>query len=279
MFGPGFALGSSLCWGVADFLGGITSRRVGLFQFIFSTQLIVALVAGGWVAISSDPVPPVTTLAAAAGAGIGITVAVGAFFQGMVVGEMSVVAPISATGVAVPIVAGIGRGETPNAAQVVGIVAAIAGVILAARTTGERRGAPSTSGLGLALLAALGSGLFLWLMAPASRHGVPWAILFSRGVPAVALAGVVTRRRTSLRPILEPRMAASTISSATLTFCATAMYAFATLHGQLVVVSVLSSLYPAVTVMLAYRVLGERLEGLRRLGIAAVLVGVVLLSA
>ncbi len=278
MLGPAFAFGSSLAYGVADFLGGTTSRRIGTLQFVFCTQLIGVVIAGGWVAISTDPVPPVATFAAAAGAGLGLAVGVAAFFQAMVVGKMSIVAPISATGVLVPIVAGIARGERPNAAQAVGIVTAIAGVVLAARPPSERPAAAAESGLGLALLAALGTGLFLWLMAPASRHGVPWAILIARAIPALVLTVAVNVRRISLRSALQSRTASIILVSALLTFSATALYAFATLHGALVIVSVLGSLYPVVTVLLAYRVLGERTHGAQQLGIAAVLAGVVLLS-
>ncbi len=276
--GPAFALGSSLSFGVADFFGGTTSRRIGTLQFIFCTQLIAVVLAGALVAISAQPVPPVATVAAAAGAGLGMTVALAAFFQAMVVGTMSVVAPISATGVIVPIIAGVAGGERPGAPQAVGIVAAIIGVVFASRAPREHRRKAVESGFGLALLAALGSGLMLWLMAPASRHGVPWALLIARAVPAIILAAAVSIRRASLRPAFESRNAWITVASALLGFSGIGLYALATLHGQLVIVSVLASMYPAVTMLLAYRVLGERLHGVQQLGIAAVLGGVVLLS-
>ena len=278
VLGPALALGSSLTYGVSDFLGGTSSRRIGTLQFIFFTQLIGALLAIGWVVISSEPVPPVVAVVAATGAGLGLAVGVGAFFQAMVVGKMSVVAPISATGVVLPVAVGIARGERPSAAQAVGIVVAIAGVALAARPPGERQAARAESGFGLALVAAVGTGLFLWLMAPASRHGVAWAILISRVIPAVALIVVVGVRRTSLRPAFQPRMAGTIVVAALLAFAGTALYALATLHSQLVIVSVLGSLYPAVTGLLAYHVLGERLGRSQLVGIAAVLSGVVLLS-
>jgi drug/metabolite transporter (DMT)-like permease len=146
MLGPAFALGSSLSYGVADFLGGTTSRRIGTLQFIVCVQPIGVLLAAIWVAISGQPVPPVAAAAAAAGAGLGLAVGLAAFFQAMVVGKMSVVAPISATGVVLPVAVGIANGERPSAAQAVGIVAAIAGVMLAARAPGERPGAATSPG-------------------------------------------------------------------------------------------------------------------------------------
>ncbi len=278
MLGPALALGSSLTGGASDFLGGTTSRRIGTVQFMFATQLAGLVLAGAWVVISGQSAPGVATLAAAAGAGLGLMVALAAFFQAMVVGTISIVAPISATGVVVPIIAGIARGERPGAAQAVGIVAAIAGIVLAARPPREHPAAAAESGLGLALLAALGGGLFFWLMAPASRHGVPWALLVTRTIPVLVLAATLRIRRSPLRPALASRTLRTIATSTLLGFCAIALYAFATLHGQLAIVSVLASLYPVVTVLLAYRVLGERVHGAQRLGIVAVLAGVVLMS-
>jgi uncharacterized membrane protein len=278
MLGPALALGTSLAYGLGDYLGGTTSRRIGTLPFIFCAQLIMLLLAAAWVAFSADSIPPLGTLADAAGAGLAMTVGLSAFFQAMAVGKMSLVAPISATGVAIPVVAGIMRGEHPSAAQVIGILAAIAGVVLVTRSRDEQR-TQSESGLGLALLAAVGTGLFMWLMAPASRDGVPWAMLISRAIPAVVLIAVVIVRRPSLRLALQSGPAGRIITQAGLGFTASALYAFATLHGQLAVVSVLGSLYPAVTLLLAHRLLGERLEGVQQIGITAVLGGVLLLSA
>jgi uncharacterized membrane protein len=247
--------------------------------FTSCSQLIGVVCAAGWVALSGDPVPPAATLAAGAGAGLAMALALAAFFEAMVVGRMSVVAPVSSIGVVVPIAVGFAEGEQLTAAQAVGIVAAIAGVLLAARVPGEQHTASRESGLGLALIAAVGAGMFLWLMAPASDHGAPWAMLSSRAVPAVVLTAVVYARRQSLRPTLRSPNAAGTLWSSFLAFGGAALYSLATQHGQLSVIAVLGSLYPVVTVMLAYLVLGERLHRAQQVGITAVLVGIVLLSA
>jgi len=278
MIGPVLALASSLGGGASDFLAGTTSRRIGTMQFMLGSQLVGVVLAGGWLAIGGAPVPGLATLAAAAGAGLGATVCLAAFFQAMVVGTISIVAPISATGVVVPIVAGLVGGERLGAAQAIGIVAAIAGIGLASRSPRDRSSVPVESGIGLALFAALGGGVFFWLMAPASRHGVAWAVLIARAVPVLMLAFALGSRRASLRPALAPPVARTILASALLSFAAIALYAFATLHGQLAIVSVLASLYPVVTVLLAYRVLGERVHRAQQIGIATVLAGVVLMS-
>jgi drug/metabolite transporter (DMT)-like permease len=215
-------------------------------------------------------------LVGAAGAGVGMAIGASAFFRAMVVGKMGVVAPISATGVVLPVAVAILRGEHPSATQALGIVAAVA---LAARPRRKRQGVCAESGLGLALLAAVGTGLYLWLLAPASHYGVAWAVLVCRAIPAGVLTDVVGIRRTSLRAALDSRTAGTILATALLASSGSALYALATVHGQLLIVSVLASMYPAVTVLLAYGVLGERVRGSQQIGIVAVLCGVVLLSA
>jgi uncharacterized membrane protein len=246
---------------------------------MFWSQLVGFVATGTWVAVSGDPLPGVATLAAAAGAGLSLTICLAAFFQAMVVGTMSIVAPISATGVLVPIVAGLVRGERPAAVQVVGVIAAIAGIMLASRTPGERSTAAAETGLRLAFLAALGGGVFLWLMEPASRHGVAWAVFIVRAIPVFTLGAALALRGASLRHSLDSRSARIVFVAGLLGSASVALYALATLHGGLAIVSVGASLYPAVTVWLAYHVLGERVHGTQRAGIAAVLLGVLLIAA
>jgi drug/metabolite transporter (DMT)-like permease len=276
-----FALGSSLAGGTADFLGGTTSRRIGTLAWMFCTQLIGVALAGVFVLVTRDPLPTLTTLGEATAAGFSLTICLLAFFEAMVVGTMSIVAPISATGVAIPIAAGIVRGERPGAAQIVGMVAAIAGIVLASRVPREHAGVRAEAGLGLALVAATGGGAFFWLMAPASRHGgVAWATLIARAVPTLMLAAAVGLRRTPvLAAVRCPGVGRTMLVASVIGVTAVALYGYATLHGALAIVAVLSSLYPAVTVLLAYRVLGERVHRGQGFGILAVLVGIALLSA
>jgi drug/metabolite transporter (DMT)-like permease len=189
------------------------------------------------------------------------------------------VAPICATGVVVPIAAGVIGGERPAAIQVAGILAAIIGIIVVA---GHPHAAASTqvrTALGLALASALAQGLFFWLMSPASRSGVPWAMAIARGVSVLALAAVLAIRRTSLRPALGLRNAWIIPIGAVLGSAGLALYGESTLHSGLAIASVLASLYPVVTVLCAYFLLGERIQGRQRLGLAAVFAGVVMMSA
>lgn len=279
MPGPFLALASALAGGCGDFVGGTTSRRVGVVRFMFWTQLIGVVIAAVWVLVSAEPVPPVRIIAAAAGAGVGLTVGIAGLFRAMVVGSVSIVAPITATGVALPVLVGIGRGERPSAFQLLGILAGIGGTMLASRSSSDVHWRVGEPGVKLACLGALGTGVYLWLMSPASRSGIGWAMLIVCATPVCLLAGTVIVRRASLRATLTRQSAAAMVSAAVLTFVSVTLYAFATRHGQLAIVSVLAALYPVVTVLLALAVLGERIYGLQRIGVAVVLVGVLLLSS
>jgi drug/metabolite transporter (DMT)-like permease len=281
VLGPLLALGSSLSGGAADFLGGTTSRRIGTTQFMFCTQVGGLTLAACLVAVTGKPVPDLAALATAAAAGVGLVIGIGAFFQAMVVGTVSIVAPISAIGVIVPVAAGLAEGERLRALQVLGIVAVLLGTALAAREpTRRRRVAPGGSGLGLALLAALGGGVCLWLVAPASHSGgVAWTLLVVRAITVSTMTGVLFARRASLRSAFTPRIAVRMLAFVVLGFLGFTLYALATVHGSLAIVSVLASLYPAVPVLLAHRLLGERLHRAQRIGVATVLLGVAMLSS
>jgi drug/metabolite transporter (DMT)-like permease len=264
--------------GASDYIGGTTSRRVGTLPcmvIFFSVGLTLALV---WLAFSREPAPGPATLLAAAGAGAATTLGLGAFFEATVRGTISIVAPISATGVALPIAIGIARGEQPSILQAAGIVAAVVGIILVVRSPREQGSDDGESGVGLALLSAIGFGLFYWLVAPASRHGVPWAASLAFLVPLLACGVGVALKRPSFSNMLEPRNLGSVVAAAVLGLAGFVLYAFATRHGQLPVVSVLASLFPVVTVGLAYTVLGERVHGSQEVGIVAVLAGVLLMT-
>lgn len=278
MVGEGLALGSSLTTGASDFMGGVLSRRVGALPFIARTQAVATVLAAGWVLVSGHIAPPIVTLTAGTGAGVALTIALAAFFQASVAGSLSIVAPISATGVAIPIVVGLVGGERPGAVQFAGIVAAVVGTILSACSPREPL-RPKEPGVPLALLAAVGIGVFLWLMAPASRHDLPWAMLVTRLVPFLAVIIVLRVRPTGTDLVRDPKIVSQILIASLLAFVSIALYGLATRHAELGIVAVLASLFPAVTVLLAYRLLSERVRRVQRLGILAVVVGVALMAS
>jgi drug/metabolite transporter (DMT)-like permease len=279
VLGADLAIGSSIAGGASDFLGGTASRRIGTLRFMLAFQLVGLVGSIAWVAVSRDSLPGGATLLVAAGAGAAMAVGLGAFFEAMVVGTMSIVAPLSASGVVVPLAVAAVRGQLPSTAGAAGIVLTVSGIVFVSRAPRAGPSQARESGIALALLAATGVGVFYWLMAAASRHGAAWPLLDARAVLTAAFAAPLVVTRTSVRPLRDPRNVPSILSASLLGFVSMTMYALATEHGQLAIVSVLAALFPAVTVLLAYFVLGERITSSQRMGVGVVLAGVVLMTA
>jgi drug/metabolite transporter (DMT)-like permease len=273
------ALSSSLCWGTADFLGGLQSRRRPLVTVLLVAQVAAVALGVVFVVASADPFPALGPAALAIGAGAGGCAALAAFYRGLAIGTMSIVAPISATGAAVPVLVGVVSGERPGAVQVAGIALAMVGIVLAAREPGDAPAGPAArAAVGLALLAALGFGSFFVLIDRATEHGgAPWSLLLVR-VGEVALLGTLALVRRPAMPA-GLRDAAPLLLIGTLDFAATAFFALSTEQGLLSIVSVVGSLYPTVTVVLARTVLAERVTRSQEIGVIATLAGVVAISA
>jgi drug/metabolite transporter (DMT)-like permease len=194
----------------------------------------------------------------------------------MQVGAMSVVAPIAGVSAVIPVVYGIATGDSPSAWQIAGMVAALAGVGLASveHQEGERRIA---TGVGLALLAALGFGLYFPWMHAAGRVDFWWASLIFRSTALLVVATAVTGARTDLR--LRPRHLLYAAAAGIGDTLGNLLFAASSAHGLVSLTSVLASLYPIVTVLLAAAVLREHVAPLQRAGVALTLAGVILIGA
>jgi drug/metabolite transporter (DMT)-like permease len=275
------ALASSISWGTADFLGGLQSRRHALLAVLVVSQSVaLAILAVAVLAGAPTEHDTAATLWAAGVGGLGI-VALVAFYRALSIGTMSVVAPISATGVAIPVLVGLVSGERPGTLQVAGIALACAGVILAAREAPAADAAARSAGrtaIGLALLAAIGFGSFFAGMDQAEETGdVAWVLLCARVMDVVLLGAAAA----VFRPRIPRGGAALGVIAAVgvLDLLANLLFVLAAGRGLLSVVGVLGSLYPAVTVILARFVLHERLTRTQNAGVLVTLAGVVALAA
>jgi drug/metabolite transporter (DMT)-like permease len=268
------ALTASVSWGVGDFLGGTASRRFSALTVLGISQpaglivvLAVALAAG-------DPSLTTVGILAALAAGIGGAVGLGGLFGGMAVGAMGVVAPISASAAAIPVVVGVVRGERPSELQLVGIAVALVGVALASREPG---GADRlAAGVPFALLAVAGFGAYFVFIDRASADDALWAVVVARtcsSIVSLAAAGA----RGSLR---VPRRAVPIIALVGFfDVAANVFVAVALTKGYVSVVSVLASLYPVITIALAIVILRERPSRTQALGGVGALTGVSLITA
>jgi drug/metabolite transporter (DMT)-like permease len=271
------ALGAALAWGASDFLGGLTTRGVAVLGVLLVSQAFGGVLVAALVLARSEPQPDAAEVGFGVLAGLALAVGLGALYQGMAIGVMSVVAPISATGVSIPIVYGLARGERPSMLQGVGVALALVGVLLVSRRRDpDALGGRLVAGVGLALLAAVGIGTFFVAIDLAAEGGLLWATLAQRaGVVAAALVALaVARPALRLRRVVVPAL----LAIGALDLGATGLFAAATQEGLTSLVSVIAALYPVTTVALAYTILGERLERPQGVGAAAALAGVALIA-
>jgi drug/metabolite transporter (DMT)-like permease len=270
------ALASSLLWGAGDFLGGTISRRlpaasvVGVSQALALVVFAVVALATGELAAGMPP----AGWAWAAAAGLSGLVALVAFYAALATGTMGVVAPLAALGVLFPLAAGLIGGERPSGVQMLGVAMGVLGGILASGPEMARKA--SGRPVLLALVAAVGFGLVLVFIARGSEDSPLLTLVGMRmtSVTVLVVAAVVVRSLGGVRAGDLPLLAAIGLldGGANLT------YAIATTTGLLSLVAVMSSLYPAVTVVLARLVHHERMSRVQDAGVVAALAGVVLVA-
>jgi drug/metabolite transporter (DMT)-like permease len=269
------ALGASLAWGVADFAGPLFGRTLGTLPVLFWAELGGVLGIGIAVAIRGDGPASWGALYGALAA-IGGMLGLWAYYHGMATGAMSVVAPIAGVSAVIPVIFGIATGDSPTAPQLGGVACALVGVGFASleHSEGRRRLA---AGVGLALLAAAGFGFYFPWMHAAGEADFWWGSFVFRFAALLIVTVIVASQRTSIR--LSRRNAAIAGVIGMGDTLGNVLFAAASGKGGLVsLTSVLASLYPVVTVLLAARILHERVAPLQRVGIVLTLVGVVLIS-
>jgi drug/metabolite transporter (DMT)-like permease len=285
MISIALALTSALSWGTGDFLGGLAARRYGLAWVLCGTALGGLLTGVAVSLISGDAFPPAREVLLAAVAGVAGLIGLACFYHALAIGTMSIVAPISATGITIPVAWGVIQGEHLSSLAVGAIVVVIVGVMLASREHSPVAAETSEShalSVLLALAAAVGFGLVFLLIAETADTSVYWP---SAILKAATLAGAAlfVLGRTLSGGEIGPRPAGRhwlfPISIGFFDVSANVSFAAATTHGTLAVASVVSSLYPVTTVILAFIFLHERLATSQRIGVAMALLGVAMLAA
>jgi drug/metabolite transporter (DMT)-like permease len=271
------SLAASCCWGVADFVGGLQSKRVAIPVVLAMVEGIGLVLVLGVIAATGEPFPGGRAVVLSLVGGVAGVVALGCFYRALSIGTMSIVAPISATGVALPVIVGVATGDHLSALVSAGLAVTVVGVILASREAheDERRAAAGRLSIGLALLAAVGFGSYFVLSDAAADDSIWWFLVLSRVIPVPALIALASLRGMS---IPAPRTALLLAVGGTLDCGATGLYALANTKGALSIVAVVGSLYPVTTVVLARAVLGERIRPVQGVGVAAALAGVAMIA-
>jgi drug/metabolite transporter (DMT)-like permease len=270
------ALASSVVWGTADFAGGSLTKRLPAFGVTLASQAAGAVVLGVVIVARGDVGLRSFLLGLLAGAGGGVGLA--AFYRALSLGTMSVVSPLVACGTVVPFGLAVATGDRPSPLALAGAGAALGGAVLASVEERRSTSADRSRAIGLALLASVTLGLFIYFLGLGSREGDALSTLAGARVGSLALLLVLA---VALRaPLRIPRASLPAVAAVGLAdVAANVLFAFASTHALLSLVSVLGALFPVVTVVLAYAVLGERLTRPQQIGIAVALLGVVAISA
>jgi drug/metabolite transporter (DMT)-like permease len=263
---------------VADFTGGLKTRRLPVPFVLLVVQGVGLLWVLAGLAASGEPLPSGGAVAASLAAGVAGATALGAFYRALAIGTMSVVAPISATGVALPVVVGVATGDRLSTVVSAGLAVTVVGVLLASREQHEDAAvaAAGRASIALALLAAVGFGSYFVLADVAADESVLWLLALARLVVVPVLAAV-TLARGAPRP--QAGDVLLLVLAGTLDVAATGLYGLATREGALSIVAVVGSLYPVATVLLARAMLHERIRPVQVAGVLASFAGVALIVA
>ena len=272
------SLAACLGWGVADFLGGLKSRQLSVFSVLMVSSffglgaiLVIVLVRG--VAPPGDP-----ALLLAVVGGIAGVAAMFFLYRGLSIGSMAIVAPISATGVILPVIISLAAGDNPSFLQKLGIAAAIIGAVLASREKNDDgNGSRLSTGVGLAIGSAIAAGIFFVVMDQASEADPYWAAFLMRFSYFAFLIIIFLLKRPVVQAgkLHMPAIIVLGICDALAGFA----YALATTRGMLGLVAVVGALYPAVTVLLSMLVLRERPQRTQFIGVLLAVGGVTFISA
>ncbi|GAA1927249.1 EamA family transporter [Streptomyces durmitorensis] len=283
-----FALATSLMYGLADFGGGLLTRRIPALTVVVASQTIAVIVLGVIVVATGGWTEWGPQLWFAVAAGLLGPVAMLAFYKALAIGPMSVVSPLASVGVVVPVAVGLFLGERPGVPQFAGLTVAIVGIVLAGGP--ELRGAPvQRQAVLLTLLAAFGFGAVLALIAEASSNltGL-FLALFVQRVTNVAAGGAALFVSVQRGGAALPEGAGMGVLWAALPalafvgladVAANGTYSMAAQNGPVTLAAVLSSTYPVITALAARAVLKERLRGIQAAGAGLALVGTVLLAS
>ncbi len=270
-----FGLTSAATWGIADFSGGLATRRAPVLTVVLLSQVTGLILLTLLALTSAERAPTVQDVLWGAAAGVIGQIGLFALYRAMAIGQMGIAAPL--TGVlaaSVPVVFGAFAQGLPDLLHLTGFALALVGVWFVARPQGAT-GRPA--GLGLAILAGLGFGCFLILIAQVREHSVFWPLVAARVASISVMIGIALVRRPFTWP--SRKTTPLILLAGSMDVGGNAFFVLAEQAGRLDIAGVLSSLYPATTVLLALFVLRERLARFQTIGVLMVLVAIPLIAA
>jgi drug/metabolite transporter (DMT)-like permease len=267
---------SSLLWGASDFAGGLDSMRSPVLVVEGWSETIGVLLTTIAVVLSGGWHGPYGWLPWGMAAGCSGALGLICYYVALSTGTMGVVAPVTSLGVVVPVLVGILSGESPSAVTLSGIAVAVVGIVL---TSGPEFG--GAVGSARPVLVAVAAGLFFGIFFVLANNGAddsPVLTLWAMRVTIMTAFIVVALARRTTGALL-PRDYLQILGISAADLGANLCFVVASTKGYVSITSVLSSLFPVVTVLLARVVLAERLRRIQVTGVAVTMVGVALISS
>jgi drug/metabolite transporter (DMT)-like permease len=270
-----FGLAASLFWGSGDFSGGLASRRANTASVVTGSYTVGFVLLVVVALIGKEPLPSLTNLLWGAVAGVAGVVGLLAFYSALSIGRMGIVAPVSAVlTAAFPVLFSAFTEGLPSLLQLIGFVLAVVAIVLIARPQ-RTQGRPK--GIRLALLAGCGFGCFFILISRVNSASTFWPLATARVTSVLVLLVLMLFRRQPILPTVT--VVPLVMLAGILDALGNAFFVLAAHSGRLDVAAMLSSLYPAATVLLATLILRERVMRIQTIGILLALIAVPLISA
>jgi drug/metabolite transporter (DMT)-like permease len=271
------ALLAAVSYGVSDFTGGLASRRRAAVTVLLTSYPVGAVFMCMMLLLLPGQLGLRTAALGAAG-GVAGMLGVILMYSALAVAPMNVVSPITAVLAAtVPVLYGVVIGERPRGVVWLGIALGIGAVLLVSRAPADHPHGPvPTRVLLMALASGVGFGLYFVCLAGTDHGSGAWPVVISRVTSAVLILPLAWR--TGRLGVLHGRLLALSVVTGIFDAAANLFFLIASRHGYVSLASVITSLYPAVTVLLAAGVLRERAGRLQQVGLGLAAVSVVLIT-
>ena len=265
---------SAIIWGAGDFCGGVASRRAPLLSVLIIAEFtgFVLIAAAGIV--RNEPFPVPWAIACSVAAGICGTIGLGCLYYGLSIGRASIVAPVSAVvGATIPALFTAYMEGLPETLKLAGFALALVAIVFASRSTGD---AKTQSGFPYGLLAGIGFGGFLILIHEASsQHSAFFPLAIARGFPIPFMLSICLIRKV---PVVPSTALGLIVFTGVLDAAGTVFFLLSSILGRLDVATILSSLFPASTVMLSRFILGEQISMMQKFGVVLALAAIVVIA-
>jgi drug/metabolite transporter (DMT)-like permease len=268
-----FGLAASASWGAGDFSGGFATKRSNVISVITVAHGIGFVLMIALALVTREPIPPLVDWGWGVVAGLAGVLGLIAFYQALAVGRMGVAAPITGVVAALlPVVVGLISEGLPDTSHLLGFALALISVFLVSYSAGTTW---NSSGAGLAVLGGIGFGLFLVFAGQVSDSAVFWPLVAARGASTTMMTVLILRRKLAIPS--ERRLWMPMLLAGGLDALGNVFYVLASQAGRLDVAAVLSSLYPAMTILLARLVLKEHFGRIQFVGIVLALLAIALI--